>query len=241
MSSSWNKLELAKPTKKQLPDYFKFDRAFGDPHKRNANNLLSSIPEPDIVTFGDDSNDPTFTYGFGAQQPIVPPSLNNLNLLPNPFNILAISVVQQNLIQQDHDYSPQSPEPSEPSPTSAPPMKVSTFNSWETPHTTTDDTTFYSEDKPRRVYWTFPLNETFQKGEPRRIYLLSSPSPPSPPRKMKRKVEMGMSFQTEGECRSMSARPADKRFPQQRTSKDLQLKTKNYKNNNKLMILFKYM
>ena len=47
---------------------------------------ISSVlsPEPDIVTLDGDSNDPTFPYRFGAQQPIVPPSLNDLNLPSNP-------------------------------------------------------------------------------------------------------------------------------------------------------------
>ena len=51
---------------------------------------ISSIasPEPQIVTVDDDSNQPTMPYGFGRQLPIVPPSLNDLNLPPNPFNIL---------------------------------------------------------------------------------------------------------------------------------------------------------
>ena len=39
----------------------------------------------------------------------------------------------------------------------------------------------------------------------------------------------------------MSAKPVDKRFPQKRTSQDPQLKTKNYTNTNKLMILFNHM
>ena len=51
--------------------------------------------EPDVVTLDDDSNDPTFPYEFGAQQPIVSPSLNNLNLPPNPFNTLAAMMVVQ--------------------------------------------------------------------------------------------------------------------------------------------------
>ena len=94
----------------------------------------------------------------------------------------------------NEQYSPESPEPSLPSPISTPPMNVSTYNSWETPHTTTDDNTFYSEDEQRRVYWTSPLGETFEsEDEPRRIYVLSpSPSPqPSPPRRQKKKVEPG--------------------------------------------------
>ena len=58
---------------------------------------ISSVasPEPDIVNLDDDSNDLTFPYGFGAQQPIVPSSLNDLNLPPNPFNILAAMTVVQ--------------------------------------------------------------------------------------------------------------------------------------------------
>ena len=141
-------------------------------------------------------------YGFGRQLPIVPPSLNDLNLPPKPFNILAtMAVVNHTKKWQKRrgNSSPQSPEPSDPWPISKPPMNVSTFNSWETLHTTTDDNTFFSEDEPRRVYWTSPLDETFHsEGEPRRIFLLSSPSPPSPPRKMKSKLEIGMSFPKRG-------------------------------------------
>ena len=163
---------------------------------------VSSIasPEPRILTIDEDSNEPTMPYGFGRQLPIVPPSLNDLNLPPNPFNILAtMAVVNHTEDGKNDEYSPQSPEPSDPSPISAPPMNVSTFNSWETPHATTDDNTFYSEDEPRRVYWTSPLNETFySEGKPRRKYLLSSPSPPSPPLKMKMKLKIGMSFPKKG-------------------------------------------
>ena len=101
----------------------------------------------------------------------------------------------------NEQYSPESPEPSLPSPISTPPMNVSACNSWETPHTTTDDNTFYWEDEPRRVYWTSPLGETFEsEDEPRRIYVLS-PNPsqqPSPPRNQKRKMSLGMSFPKEG-------------------------------------------
>ena len=179
----------------------------------SVSSILS--PEPQIFTIDDNSNEPTMPYGFGRQLPIVPPSLNDLNLPPNPFKILhTMAVVTQT--QDDNDeYSPQSPEQSDPSPISAPPMNVSTINSWETPHTTTDDNIFYSEDKPRRVYWNSPLDETFDsEDEPRRTHLLSSPSPPPPPRKMKRKLGIGMSFPKKGECRSTSAKPAVRRSPQ---------------------------
>ena len=51
---------------------------------------VSSIasPGPQIFTIDDDSNQPTMIYGFGRQLPIVPPSLNDLNLPHNLFNIL---------------------------------------------------------------------------------------------------------------------------------------------------------
>ena len=112
---------------------------------------ISSVasPEPRIVTLDSDSNDPTITYGFGSQQLIRPPSLNDINLPPNPFNALATMAA----IRADDAYSPQSPEPSIPSPTSTPPMNVSTIEGWDTTCTTTDDATFYTDDEPRRVYW----------------------------------------------------------------------------------------
>ena len=162
------------------------------------NITISSVasPEPQIVTIESDSNEPTFPYAFGAQYPIVPPSLNDLNLPANPFNVLASMTV----IQQDQEDSPQSPEPSDPSPISTPPMNISTISGWETPHTTTDENTFYSSDNdPRRVYWDASPNETFESGEPRRVYPIASPpsTPPPPPRR-KRRLSMGMSFPKKG-------------------------------------------
>ena len=50
----------------------------------------------------------------------------------------------------DKNYSPHSPEPSELSPISTPSINHSTIDGCETPHATTDDNTFYSEDEPRR-------------------------------------------------------------------------------------------
>ena len=155
---------------------------------------ISSIasPEPDIVTLDDDSNEPIMPYGFRRQLPNIPPSSNDLNLQLNPFNILATMAVG-NSTGDGHDekHSPQSPEASDPSTISTPLMNVSTFISWETPHTTKDNETFSSGDEPRRAYWTSPTHETFySEGEPRRTYILSNPLLPSPPRKMKRKLEI---------------------------------------------------
>ena len=122
-------------------------------------------------------------FGFGRQLPIAPPSLNDLNLPPDPFTIMATMAVADNTEEAtDDNYSPQSPELSEPSPISTPPMNVSAFNSWETSYTTTNDDTFYSSDEPRRIYFLPPT--LFQ--------------PPSPPRKMKRRLSMGISFSKDG-------------------------------------------
>ena len=116
-----------------------------DPEAITISSVAS--PEPQLVTLDSDSNEPTFRYAFGAQHPIVPPSLNDLNLPPNPFNVLATMAG----IQQDQEQSPQSPEPSELSPISLPPMNVNTIDDGDT---TTDDNTFYSSDNdPGRVYW----------------------------------------------------------------------------------------
>ena len=145
---------------------------------------ISSVapPEPRSVTLDSDSNDPTIPYGFGSQQPIVPPSLN-LNLPPNPFIVLATMAV----IRPDDAYIPQSPEPSIPSPNSTPPMNVSTIEGWHTTYTTTDDATFYTDVEPRRVYWHILSSDTFDSNEPRKVSVASSPSStPRPPRRQKK-------------------------------------------------------
>ena len=159
-----------------------------DPETITISSVAS--PEPQIVTIESDSNEPTFPYAFGAQHPIMPPSLNDLNLPANPINVLATMAV----MQQDQEDSPQSPEPSDPSPISTPPMNLSTIEGWETPHTTTDDNTFYSsENEPRRVYWDLSADETFELKEPRRVYPTGSPSSTTPPPpRQKRRLSMGM-------------------------------------------------
>ena len=56
---------------------------------------ISTIASPEhyIFTINDNSNEPTIQYAFGRQLPIVPPSPNDLNLPPNPFNILATMLI----------------------------------------------------------------------------------------------------------------------------------------------------
>ena len=65
---------------------------------------ISSVAsvEPQIVTIHSDSNEPTNPYVFGRQHPNVPANLNDLNLPPNPFNVLATTAV----IRADEEYSP---------------------------------------------------------------------------------------------------------------------------------------
>ena len=155
---------------------------------------ISSVASPQpkkLVTIDSDSKEPRFPYRFGNQHPIVPPSLNDLNLPPNLFNVLATTAV----IRQDEENSPQSPQPSDPSPNSTPLMNLSTIEGWETPHTTTVDIAFYFEVEPRRVYWNTSSNEIFDYNEPRQKSLTTSPSStPSLPTRQKRKLSMGMSF-----------------------------------------------
>ena len=163
---------------------------------------ISSIapPEPQIVTIDDVSNEITMPYGFGRQLPIVPPSLNDLSLPPNPFNILAtMAVVHPTQSTHDDNYSPQSLEPSEFSSISTPPMNVSAFNSWETSYTTTDNDTFYTSDEPRRVYCNLSSDDDLGSSVPRNPTVASSPCvTPPPPRAEKRKLSLGMSFPKDG-------------------------------------------
>ena len=154
---------------------------------------ISSVasPEPRIVTLDSDSNDPTIPYGFSSQQPIVPPSLNDLNLPPNHFNVLATMAV----VRVDDANIPHSPEPSISSPISTPPMNVSTIEGWDTTHTTTDDAALHTDDEPRRVYWDISSSDTFDSNEPRNMSVASSASStPPPPQRQKRKLSIRMSF-----------------------------------------------
>ena len=177
---------------------------------------ISSVasPQPRIVTPDSDSNDPTIPYGFGNQQPIVPLSLNDLNLPPNPFNVLATMTE----IRVDDECSPQSPESSIPSPISTPPMNVSTIEGCDTTYTTTDDATFYTDDEPRRVYWDISSSDTSDSNEPRNLSVASSPSPtPPPPRRQKRKLSIGMSFPKKGGVSQHTCEACGQPLPQGKT------------------------
>ena len=100
-----------------------------DPETITISSVAS--PEPQIVTLDSNSNEPTFPYAFGAQHSIVPPSLNDLNIPPNLFNVLATMAV----IHHDREQSRQSQEPSDLFPISTTPMNVSTIDDGDTTHT----------------------------------------------------------------------------------------------------------
>ena len=187
------------------------------PRRHNTPNILNSTemsehhttrmpsvstiasPEPRIFIIDDDSNEPTMPYGFGQQLPIVPPSLNDLNLPPNPFNILATMAVVDPTHDDNYQDSPESPDPSVPSSISTPPMNVSAFRSWETSYTSTDVNTFYTSDEPRRVYWDLSSDDDLGSSLPRNPSVASSPCvTPPPPRAQKRKLSLGMSFPKDG-------------------------------------------
>ena len=157
-------------------------------------------PQPHIFTIDNDSKEPTIPYGFGRQLPIVPPSLNDLNLPPNPFKILmTLAVVQQTQNNHDDNYSPQSLEPSELSSISTPPMNVSAFISGETSYTSTDDNTFHTSDEPRRVYWDLSSDDDLGSSVPRNPSVASNLGvTPPPPRAPKRKISLGTSFPKDG-------------------------------------------
>ena len=153
---------------------------------------ISSVasPELQIVTIDSDSNEPTIPYGFGNQHPIVPHSLNDLNLPPNQFIVLATMAV----VRPNKQSSPKSPKPSNPSAISTP-NEFEYIESWETAHTSTDDKTFYSNDEPRRVFRYNSLSEIFDSNEPRHASFASSPSSTPPhPRQEKSTLSMGMTI-----------------------------------------------
>ena len=173
------------PRRNNTPDILNSTARTNHQAMRMLSVSTIASPQPHFVTIDDDSNQITIPYGFGQQHPIVPPSLNDLNLPPNPFNILATMAIANNTGDDNNAYSPESPDPSLSSSISSPPMSVSAFHSFETTHSTTDDNTFYysSDNDPRRIYWETSLNETFESNEPRRVYPIESPpsTPPPPP------------------------------------------------------------
>ena len=88
-----------------------------------------------------------------------------------------MALINPEPVQHDEDYSAQSQQPSYSSPISTPPMKLSTIEGCETPHTTIDDNTYFSEYEPRKNYWDMSSDGTF--GGRTKKHSLSSKSLPS--------------------------------------------------------------
>ena len=86
VEQSSNDQSLPRPN---TPVVFNSTEISGDDTREMISISSIASPEPRIVTINSDSNEPTMPYEFGRQLPIIPPSLNDLNLPPNPFNILA--------------------------------------------------------------------------------------------------------------------------------------------------------
>ena len=68
--------------------------------------LLVASPEPKAVKIDSDSIDPTIAHGCGRQDPIIPPSLNDMNQSPNPINILATMLVLPTRAEQRKEGQP---------------------------------------------------------------------------------------------------------------------------------------
>ena len=167
-------MKRAKPIQTNTPIVLISAGLSGTQTKEMIEIIEVCSPEPNNITIESNSNEPTMPYRFKQQLPIMPPSLNDLNWSTNPFNILAsLAVVRLTALRPDERYSPQSPELSDSSPILKHPMNLSTVEGWET---SSEVSTFDSED------------------EPRRIYLLSKSAPSPPPRKQRRKRSIGMLF-----------------------------------------------
>ena len=171
---------------------------------------LSSIasPGPQIVTIDSDSKEQTMPFRFGRQLPNIPPIVSDLNLAPNPFDILATKVVANPRAEiHDENYSPQSPEPSEPSPISTPPMNLSTIKGRGSSH---DEGWWYILLR----WWT------------QRFFFLPSGSSAAT-QKAEKKIEPS-NFHTkkQGECRNASVTLVDSRTLSRRTHQACRQQTK---------------
>ena len=95
------------------PELLRSTELSGAPARDHITIAIVAYPESLIFTIDSDSNDPTILYGYERQDAIIPPSLNDLYLSPNTFNILATMAVVP-LIEEEHTDReiPQSPVPS---------------------------------------------------------------------------------------------------------------------------------
>ena len=115
---------------------------------------VSSIAslEPQIMTKESDSNKPTIPCGYARQVPIIPLSLNDLNLPLDPFSVMtSLSLAPITEAQLPNARIPSIPieeDAFDVTDKSLPSMLVSSINRW----------------------WTSLYDGTFDFGEPRRIF-----------------------------------------------------------------------
>ena len=144
---------------------------------------LSSIAShgPQMITIDSDSNEPTMPYRFGRKLPIIPPSLNDLNLPPDPFNILATMAVADLIAERyDERFSPQTTgavgtvtgidAPDEPQ------------HNWGMGETTYDNG------------WSYIWYILLWWWSPEKLYPTFQSFPTPSPWKLKRELSLGMSF-----------------------------------------------
>ena len=114
---------------------------------------------------------------------------------------------------------PQSPDASEPSSISTPPMNLSTIEDWKTPHTTTADNNFIPT-------WSQGGFTSYHQSHLLHRHRAG----------WKKKMRTGKFFQKEGDCRSTSAKPADRLSLHERTFPD-PLQTETFFTNIEMYVL----
>ena len=174
---------------------------------------ISSIasPDPQIVTIYSDSIEPTVPYGSGRQLPIIPPSLNDLNLPTNPFIILAImALVNPTGDEHEENYSPRyrsylTSRPFQHHPWTWVPSIVGKIR-------ISQRTAALSLRRTSQDEYTGPLpwmKPSVRKANPDESICCPVHPHPLPLARWKGSWSWECPFQREGECRSTSARPAD--------------------------------
>ena len=81
-------LTESKPIRNKTPAILNSTELSGAMARETITVSFVASREPQIVTIDTDSNETTFPYGFGNQNPTKPPSLDDFNLPPNPFKVL---------------------------------------------------------------------------------------------------------------------------------------------------------
>ena len=92
-------IEYSLPTNNTSDIFNSTEQSEADAREVLTNSSVAS-PKPLTVTIQSDSNEPMIPYEYGQQQPIQPPSLNDLNLPMTPFNVMAIVSQERTKAQQ---------------------------------------------------------------------------------------------------------------------------------------------